>query len=38
MDNDDAMVMGGQRHAYRPQALHHPSESTINLCRKFREE
>ncbi len=30
--------MGGQRHAECLQALCHPSESTINLCRQFMEE
>ena len=38
MDDDDAMVMGGQRHAERLQAPRHPSEATINLCQQFGEE
>ncbi len=32
MDDDDAMAMGGQRHAECSQAPRHPSEATINLC------
>ena len=32
MYDDDAMAMGGQPHAERSQAQHHPSEATINLC------
>jgi hypothetical protein len=38
MDGNNSMMMGGQQHAERSQALHHPSKSTINLCRQFREE
>jgi hypothetical protein len=38
MDDDDAMTMGGQRHAERSGAPRHPSEATINLCRRFGEE
>ena len=38
MDDDDAMVMGGQRHAERLGAPRHPSKATINLCRQFGEE
>jgi hypothetical protein len=38
MDDNDAMAMGGQRHAERSRAPRHPSETTINLCRQFGEE
>ena len=38
MDDNNSMMMGGQQHAECSQALHHPSESTINLCQQFREE
>jgi len=38
MDDDDAMAMGGQRHAECSRAPRHPSEATINLCRQFWEE
>jgi hypothetical protein len=35
MDDSNAMAMGGQQHAERSGAPHHPSEATINLCRQF---
>jgi hypothetical protein len=38
LDDNDVMAMGGHRHAERSRAPRHPSEATINLCRKFREE
>jgi len=38
LDDNDAMVMGGQRHAEHLRVLRHPSEATINLCRQFGEE
>ena len=38
MDDNDAMAMGGQRHAERSRAPRHPSETAINLCRQFGEE
>ena len=38
MDDDDAMAMGGQRHAERSRAPRQPSEATINLCQQFGEE
>ena len=38
MDNNDAMAMGGQRHAKCSQAPCHLSEATINLCHQFGEE
>ena len=38
MDTNDAMAMGGQRHAECSRAPRHPSEATINLCRQFEEE
>ncbi len=38
MDDDDAMAMGGQRHAEISLAPRHPSEATTNLCRQFGEE
>jgi len=38
MDDNDAIAMGGQRHAERSRAPRHPSEATINLCRQFGEE
>ena len=36
MDDDDAMAMGGKRHA--ELSPRHPSEATTNLCRQFGEE
>ncbi len=38
MDDDDAMAMGGQRHAELSLAPRPPSEATTNLCRQFGEE
>jgi hypothetical protein len=38
MDDNDAMAMGGQRHAERSRAPRHQSETTINLCQQFGEE
>jgi hypothetical protein len=38
MDEDNAMAMGGQRHAECLRAPRQPSEATINLCRQFGEE
>jgi hypothetical protein len=38
MDDNDAMAMGGQRHAKLLLAPCHPSETTTNLCRQFGEE
>jgi hypothetical protein len=38
MDDDDAMAMGGQRHAELSLAPRHPSKATTNLCRQYGEE
>ena len=38
MDDNDAMAMGGQRHAKISRVPRHPSETTINICRQFGEE
>ena len=32
MGDNNAMAMGGQRHAERSRAPRHPSKATINLC------